>query len=110
MGAALRSLRQEGVLIVGSGMSYHNLRTLGGDAQASQEFDAWLDSALAGDSAHRSAQLARWSSAPSGRAAHPREEHLLPLMVVSGAGSDAAAIKLWSGLVGETRTSAWAFN
>lgn len=110
MGAALRDLRKEGVLIVGSGMSYHNLRNIGGGAQASQEFDAWLDSALDGDSKHRSTQLAMWSSAPSGRASHPREEHLLPLMVVSGAGSDEPAVKLWSGATGDTRISAWAFN
>jgi aromatic ring-opening dioxygenase catalytic subunit (LigB family) len=110
MGEALRSLRKEGVLIVGSGMSYHNLSGFGGGAQASKEFDAFLDAALDGDAAHRSKQLAQWSSAPSGRASHPREEHLLPLMVTSGAGSDAPAIKLWQGAVGETRVSAWAFN
>jgi aromatic ring-opening dioxygenase catalytic subunit (LigB family) len=110
MGAALRDLRKEGVLIVGSGMSYHNLRNIGGDAQASLEFDGWLDRALDGDAAHRSTQLAMWSGAPSGRASHPREEHLLPLMVISGAGSDAPATKLWSGATGETRNSAWAFS
>jgi aromatic ring-opening dioxygenase catalytic subunit (LigB family) len=110
IGAALRDLRKEGVLIVGSGMSYHNLRTFGGGAQASEEFDAWLDWALDGDGAHRSTQLAKWSSAPSGRASHPREEHLLPLMVVSGAGSDQPAIKMWSGPAGETRISAWSFS
>jgi aromatic ring-opening dioxygenase catalytic subunit (LigB family) len=110
MGAALRDLRNEGVLIVGSGMSYHNLKHIGGGAQASLEFDGWLDRALAGDAAHRSKQLAMWFDAPSGRAAHPREEHLLPLMVISGAGSDAPATKLWSGATGETRISAWAFS
>ena len=54
--------------------------------------------------------LALWSRAPSGRAAHPREEHLLPLMAASGAGSDAPAVKIWSGAAGESRISAWALH
>jgi aromatic ring-opening dioxygenase catalytic subunit (LigB family) len=110
MGQALRPLRDEGVLILGSGMSYHNLRNFGGAAQASVQFDQWLDAALAGDAAQRSAALASWSAAPSGRAAHPREEHLLPLMVASGAGSDKPGSKIWSGEAGGSRVSAWAFD
>lgn len=112
MGRALRTLRDEGVLIVGSGMSYHNLREFrgGGGRKDSELFDAWLDTALAGDEAHRSAQLAQWASAPAGRASHPREEHLLPLMVASGAGGDSPARKMWSGDAGDTRVSAWAFD
>ncbi len=111
IGRALRPLRDEGVLIVGSGMSYHNLRDFrgGGGRTASEMFDAWLDTALAGDEAHRSTQLAQWTRAPAGRASHPREEHLLPLMVASGAGGDAPAHKLWSGDAGDTRVSAWSF-
>jgi aromatic ring-opening dioxygenase catalytic subunit (LigB family) len=111
VGEALRPLRDQGVLIVGSGMSYHNLgnfRSGAGGADA-QEFDSWLDSALAGDSVHRANALARWADAPGGRASHPRAEHLLPLMVASGAGSDLPAQKMWSGLVGATCTSAWSF-
>jgi aromatic ring-opening dioxygenase catalytic subunit (LigB family) len=111
VGRALRPLRDEGVLIMGSGMSYHNLRDFrgGGGRRASEEFDAWLDTALAGDEAHRNAQLGQWARAPSGRASHPREEHLLPLMVASGAGGDAPAHKMWSGDAGDTRVSAWSF-
>lgn len=109
MGEALRSLRTDGVLIVGSGMSYHNLRQRYGSAAAT-EFDGWLDRVLTGNAAHRRNWLAEWSHAPSGRAAHPREEHLLPLMVASGAGSDTPGRKLWSGAVGETVVSAWAFD
>jgi aromatic ring-opening dioxygenase catalytic subunit (LigB family) len=109
IGAALRPLRDEGVLIMGSGMSYHNLRQLA-NGPASAEFDHWLDGALGGDAAHRRAQLAQWAAAPSGRTAHPREEHLLPLMVASGAGSDAAGRKIWSGMMGPTAVAAWAFD
>ena len=110
IGHALTPLRDEGVLILGSGMSYHNLHQILGDGNGSVEFDQWLDNALAGDHAHRKASLNRWNSAPSARKAHPREEHLLPLMVASGAGSDEPAIKLWEGAADKTRLSAWAFN
>lgn len=110
MGQALRSLRDEGVLIVGSGMSYHNLGGSPHAAAESRAFDAWLDTALQGDSVHRKTRLAQWSAAPAARPSHPREEHLLPLMVASGAGSDAPARKVWSGHVGQTAVSAWAFD
>ena len=110
IGGALRPLRDQGVLIMGSGMSYHNLRRFAGGGRDAAQFDAWLDDTLGGDSAHRATSLSRWSLEPSGRAAHPREEHLIPLMVASGAGSDAPGTKLWSGLVGDTRVSGWAFH
>ena len=110
MGQALRPLRDAGVLIVGSGMSYHNLGGSPNAATESRTFDAWLDTALQGDSAHRKARLAQWTATPAARQSHPREEHLLPLMVASGAGSDAPAQKIWNGKVGQTTVSAWAFD
>jgi aromatic ring-opening dioxygenase catalytic subunit (LigB family) len=86
-GQALEPLRDEGVLIIGSGLSYHDLRGLfqgtGGDA--SSEFDLWLESAATAPAQERKRLLCAWSSAPSARLAHPREDHLLPLMVVAGA-------------------------
>jgi len=100
------------VLVVGSGMSYHNLRNFNSPVARthSQAFDAWLDAALAGDAAHRRQQLAQWAQAPAGRESHPREEHLLPLMVASGAGSDLPAQKIWSGPAGASQVSAWRFD
>jgi aromatic ring-opening dioxygenase catalytic subunit (LigB family) len=92
-GGALAPLRDAGVLIVGSGLSYHNLRAFGPAARVSSaQFDDWLQRALAiADPTERSAALAAWEQAPSARFAHPREEHLLPLMVAVGAaGSDRA--------------------
>jgi len=109
VGEALRPLRSDGVLIMGSGMSYHNLRQMDNSA-AAIAFDRWLDGALAGDAEHRASWLAQWSRAPSGQVSHPREEHLLPLMVASGAGGDATGRKLWGGTVGATAVSAWAFD
>ena len=94
MGRALSSLRDEGVLIVGSGLSYHNLREFFSPRAwgPSKEFDAWLNGALlGGSSADRGKLLTGWKSAPSARAAHPREEHLLPLMVAAGAAGEDTA-------------------
>jgi aromatic ring-opening dioxygenase catalytic subunit (LigB family) len=89
MGAALAPLRDEGVLIVGSGLSYHNLRALRTDPTAggvSDRFEAWLTEAVSNtDVATRTQRLAQWQAAPVARLAHPREEHLIPLMVAAGA-------------------------
>lgn len=110
LGTALQSLRDEGVLIVGAGMSYHNLQDFAGSAPASFAFHDWLDNVLCGNRDARTRSLALWSQAPGGRASHPREEHLLPLMVASGAGSDVPARRLWRGSVGPSCLAAWAFD
>jgi aromatic ring-opening dioxygenase catalytic subunit (LigB family) len=110
LGAALRGLREEGVLILGAGMSYHNLRDFAAHAADSFGFHAWLDEAVAGDWRQRTERLAQWRSAPGGRASHPREEHLLPMMVASGAGSDSPGRRIWSGGLGPTALGAWAFD
>lgn len=100
IGRALAPLRDEGVFIVGSGMSYHNMRTFSDPEAARSDavaFDTWLGEAVAQDAPERDRRLADWVRAPSARAAHPREEHLLPLMVVAGAaGSDRGRVA-WHG-------------
>ena len=93
LGRALAPLRDEGVLIIGSGLSYHNLREFGARAKvASEAFDRWLQQVVVASSpAERTRQLIEWEAAPSARKAHPREEHLLPLMVAVGAAEGEAA-------------------
>lgn len=93
MGRALAPLRGEGVLIIGSGLSYHNLRQFGpGGRLASHQFDDWLQfTLLTLPPAERSAAIVNWSGAPYARNAHPREEHLLPLMVALGAAEQEQA-------------------
>ena len=89
LGRALAPLRDEGVLIIGSGLSYHNLRAMGATArEPSRQFDDWLHAALGADPHERASHLLRWEAAPAARFAHPREEHLLPLMVAVGAAFD----------------------
>jgi len=90
MGRALLPLRDEGVLIVGSGMSYHNLRDFYSSSpravQAAEQFDRWLtDAVMAADVSERDRQLTQWQAAPGAREVHPRPEHLIPLMVAAGA-------------------------
>jgi aromatic ring-opening dioxygenase catalytic subunit (LigB family) len=89
-GEALAPLRDEGVLIVGSGMSFHNLRVYGDPRvrEPSAEFDRWLVHAAEAPAAERTRLLAGWQAAPFARLCHPREEHLLPLMVAAGASDE----------------------
>jgi 4,5-DOPA dioxygenase extradiol len=94
LGRRLAPLRDEGVLVVGSGFMTHGLPYIdwsdpAGPAPAwSREFDLWADQAVHGrdldallDFAHR---------APAVRYAHPRSEHLAPLFVAAGAADDLA--------------------
>lgn len=93
-GAALASLRDEGVLIVGSGMSSHD-RTPE-IAQQSAQFDAWLRAAVNQTREPRNTALSNWEKAPHARNVHSREEHLLPLMLAAGAAGDDVATCIYA--------------
>ncbi len=90
VGRALAPLRDEDILILGSGLSYHNLRQMGPSAHAaSKAFDDWLQETLVHVSpAERLARLLAWDRAPAARQAHPREDHLIPLAVAVGAAEE----------------------
>ena len=113
-GQALTTLRDEGVLIVGSGMSFHNMRGYGDPrfGPISDTFDAWLTATVEADPATRAQGLAHWDQAPSARLCHPprAEEHLLPLMVVAGAASEGRGQRVFSDRVLETTLSAYRFD
>lgn len=87
LGRALRPLRREGVLIIGSGLpTFHDLSRLGPMAAApSREFDGWLTRTVAQSGPARSDTLRNWATAPSARSCHPREDHFIPLLVAAGA-------------------------
>lgn len=107
IGAALTSLREQGVLIVGSGMSFHNFY---GTHQESVNFDEWLtDTLTERDLTLTIRRLAQWEMAPSARRCHAREEHLLPLHVCFGASiaQDKPAEKIFSGLLFDKKISAF---
>ncbi|MGV9315463.1 dioxygenase family protein [Streptomyces sp. NPDC003691] len=88
IGRRLAPLRDEGVLIVGSGFFTHNLAALRHEGVPgwSTEFDAWGREAL--DGADIDALLDFEHAAPAGRLAHPRTEHFAPLFVTLGAAED----------------------
>ena len=97
-GRALAPLRDEGVLIVGSGMSFHNLRAYmrPETAERSRSFDEWLTRAVESPAAERGVLLKAWKQAPFAAFSHPREEHLIPLLVAAGAGGDAPGQRVFS--------------
>lgn len=97
LGRALAPLREEGVLIVGSGSFTHNLRILDRSAMDAPEmpgviaFADWFDHALTG---HRTADLLTYRArAPSAVEQHPTDEHLLPIYVALGAAGEGAHAK-----------------
>nr|MBF0686086.1 dioxygenase [Pseudomonas sp.] len=113
-GRALASLREQGVLIVGSGMSFHNMRGYG-DARfgpVSDAFDAWLTDAVESEPERRNMLLEQWEQAPYARHCHPPrgEEHLIPLMVAAGAAAGSMGRKVYSERIMETTLSAFRFG
>ncbi|MBW8452947.1 DODA-type extradiol aromatic ring-opening family dioxygenase [Stutzerimonas stutzeri] len=113
-GRALQALRGEGVLIVGSGMSFHNMRGYGDPrfAPISDEFDHWLTAAVELPPGERDRALQRWEDAPAARLCHPprAEEHLIPLLVAAGAAGDSNGRKVFSDRVMHTTLSAYRFG
>jgi aromatic ring-opening dioxygenase catalytic subunit (LigB family) len=117
IGRALAPLRDENIAIVGSGLSYHNLSALRDSSRnqsmntAAAQFDRWLTHTLCeAPVAEREAALARWSSAPSARLCHPREEHLLPLMVAAGAAAGDPGRHTFSDRIWGKTVSAYHFG
>ena len=100
LGRALAPLRDEGVLIIGSGSSYHNLRRFFGPRvrrDDSVQFDAWLrDTLVESAPTRRSERLLDWQHAPAAREAHPQEDHLIPLHVVVGAAEEEPGTIVYS--------------
>ncbi len=108
LGRALAPLRDEGVLIVGSGSSFHNFAHFG--SPMSIPFDDWLNQVMVTSYDERWKQLVDWDSAPMARIAHAREEHLVPLMVAAGASSDRPARNIFRGDLMNTAMSCWLFD
>lgn len=114
VGRALQSLRGEGVLIIGSGMSFHNMRGYRDPrfGPISDQFDAWLAQTIGADPATRWQNLSHWDQAPCARQCHPdrQEEHLLPLMVAAGAAGDDSGSHVFVDRVLETSLSGYRFG
>jgi aromatic ring-opening dioxygenase catalytic subunit (LigB family) len=115
VGELIAPLRDQGVLIIGSGFSYHDLRGLmrGTGEAASAAFDHWLNETLVRASPDaRRQRLLHWSEAPAARSAHPREDHLIPLLVAVGAAGEDTGVRIYhqSDLMGVITASSYRFG
>jgi aromatic ring-opening dioxygenase catalytic subunit (LigB family) len=112
LGKALSPLRDEGIFIICTGMSFHNLRAFfdGSAVEASEAFDGWLRESMALPPEARNEALTRWAQAPGARLSHPREDHLIPLMVAAGAAGEDAAHLAFNGTMLANRLSAFHFG
>ena len=92
LGAAMSEMRRDGVTVIGSGFSFHNLKAFFSPGESrpdekNEAFERWLIETCSDpdlDEAERTRRLLRWEEAPHARYCHPREEHLLPLHVCYG--------------------------
>jgi aromatic ring-opening dioxygenase catalytic subunit (LigB family) len=114
LGRTLMPLRDEDVLIIGSGSSYHNLREFLPHPRAdlnSRLFDVWLNEAMTAPSAtQREEMLAAWEQAPAARACHPTSEHLIPYHVVAGAAGQDIGMRTFHGTIVGKASSGYRFG
>lgn len=113
LGQALSSLNQHNLLVLGSGLSFHNLRAIfshktGEQDTKNEAFEDWLvetctDSGLT--TQQRRERLVNWAKAPFARYCHPREEHLLPLQVCYGIKQTAARLVFDGKIMGKRSTA-----
>ena len=101
LGQALATLKNDNVLILGSGYSFHNMQAFMSSKSGNQPdeknlaFEQWLAQTCSDTSltdTEREQRLVNWDQAPHALYCHPREEHLLPLQVCYGAGGGAARL------------------
>ena len=99
LGKALRGLKDEKILVIGSGFSFHNMSAFswGGAGipdPANEAFQNWLIDVSTGaiSQSEREQRLIDWEKAPSARYCHPREEHLLPVHVCVGMAAKPAKL------------------
>lgn len=101
-----------GILLLGSGYAFHNLGEMLGNPKQdsfrkSEEFNNWLKEAVTTNPLE---SLSNWTAAPSARFAHPREEHLLPLLVTAATGGSPQIIFDQDATNGEHAISGYMFQ
>ncbi|HEY9210768.1 MAG TPA: class III extradiol ring-cleavage dioxygenase [Methylotenera sp.] len=113
LGEALAPLRDEGILIIGSGLTYHNMRGFGRPAslEPSVEFEQYLFVAISSnDPQQRNQALVDWEQAPFARLVHPREDHLIPLMVAAGAAGEDIGQRVFTDTVFDVVMASYQFG
>ena len=114
IGKTLSALKNENVLIIGSGLSFHNLkaffsRPVKTHDEKNEAFEHWLIDTCTNEAmteSEREQKLIWWKDAPYARYNHPREEHLLPLHVCYGFTSSVAKLVFDGNVIGK-KTSAF---
>ncbi|MEW5011262.1 MAG: class III extradiol ring-cleavage dioxygenase [Cycloclasticus sp.] len=108
MGKALAGLRSDNVLVIGSGLSFHNMREFfqasGYPDEKNEAFERWLIDTCTDKqmtTCNRDQKLETWANAPFARYCHPREEHLLPLHVCNGFSNSAAELVFDGNVIGK---------
>ncbi len=116
VGRALSKLRHENILIIGSGFSFHNMKSLMSGSSAeddkNKKFEEWLIETCTNpllSVSERETRLIDWINAPFARYCHPREEHLLPLHICMGMRKSAAKLA-FEGCVSGKKTSAFLWH
>jgi len=100
LGRALRALRDDGVMLIGSGQITHNLREADFSARPEDadprvaEFTGWFDARLAARDIDALLDYRR--RAPHAQWMHPTDEHLLPVFAALGAADDDYALSIQS--------------
>lgn len=118
LGQALYKFRKEGIAILGSGMSYHNMREFMMNryqsAVVNKEFDEYLNKVCTADSEEaRKEGLVNWRQHKGATEAHPLRaaEHFMPLIVIAGAGGSKAGERIFNwDMSGTFRLSAFVWK
>lgn len=101
LGEALAPLLNNDVALIASGNSYHNIQNMFHPnpevIQAAQHFDEWVIQTASLSGQARWDALLNWKHAPYAKTCHPREDHLIPLMVAAGAAKDKPLTPVWHG-------------
>ncbi|KAI0838155.1 LigB-domain-containing protein [Hypoxylon sp. FL0890] len=102
LGQAVAPLRDENIVIIGAGMSVHNLRDFfvtQGDPRPlpyTVSFDEALKEAVESPPSERQARMREVAKRPDARQAHPRFDHLMPVYVAAGAAGEDVGKRTWT--------------
>lgn len=99
LGKALRDSHEDKLLVIGSGFSFHNMQAFDWSGverpdPLNDAFQDWLINTCVHQSNSKLTleSLLHWEKAPNARYCHPREEHLLPLLVCSAYAQNSANV------------------
>ncbi|KAI0532345.1 Extradiol ring-cleavage dioxygenase, class III enzyme, subunit B [Xylaria digitata] len=102
LGQAVQALREENILIIGAGMSVHNLRDMRFMYNSTKplpyvkSFDEALKPAMEASPSERQARLAEVAKRPDAHQAHPHFDHLMPAYITAGAAGEDIGKQLWT--------------